>query len=152
MLKKLSLFTLLLLAFSCKKQKESDEYIQAIQAIENGVLNIVTYEASGQVVHPDILWDENKKQFWLAITPYPDYQDQFENPCLYYSLDGMHFSDSGINNPLAPAPAQGFNCDPDLFFDRDGGMRLIYVETKTPDFQIIHSQRFTPPKITHNLM
>lgn len=144
MIKALGIFTLLILFFSCKKQKESDEYIQAIQAIENGLLNVSTYEGSGQVVHPDVIWDENKEQFWLAITPYPDYQDQYENPSLYHSIDGMNFSDSGISNPLAPAPVHGFNCDPDIFFDRDGLKKMIYVETRTPDFQIVHRLSFNP--------
>jgi len=147
MLKKLCFFTTVLLVLSCKKERESDEYIQAIQNIENKLLTISTYEGSGQVVHPDVLWDEGKKQFWLAITPYPDYQDQFENPCLYHSVDGMNFSDSGISNPLAPAPVQGFNCDPDVFLDRDGSKKMIYVETRTPDFQIIHILSFHPISI-----
>jgi hypothetical protein len=89
-------------------------------------------------VHPDIIWDDEEKKFWMAITPYPDYKNEFENPCLYYSKDGMVFVSEGIVNPLAPQPKSGFNCDPDLFIDYDGLKKMIYVETVTPSHQIVH--------------
>jgi hypothetical protein len=89
------------------------------------------------VVHPDILWDEEKGKFWLGITPYPDYVDDFENPSLYYSNDGMHFQSNGIENPLSPEPLHGFNCDPDIFLECDRSLKMTYIET-TPPLQILH--------------
>lgn len=107
-------------------------------AFKCGYLSVSTYDGSGQVVHPDVLWDDDKQEFWMGITPYPDFQDSFENPCLYYSNDGMSFVANAISNPLAPKPIQGFNCDPDIFFDWNGQKKMIYVETVTPKFQIVH--------------
>lgn len=124
--------------FSCVKQKESENFRNALSNIENGFLLVQTYEGSNQVVHPDIIWDNMNQKFWLAITPYPDFQDAFENPCLYHSENGMTFLDSGISNPLVEAPNTGFNCDPDIFYDMFGKKHIIYVETKNPLYQILH--------------
>ncbi len=132
----LSVFLIAICA-SCSSP-ESPEFLHAIEHIQSGYLGVSTYDSANQVVHPDVLWDEEEKQFWMAITPYPDYQNEFENPCLYYSKDGMVFISEGINNPLASRPAKGFNCDPDLFIDKDGLKKLIYVETVAPSHQIIH--------------
>lgn len=42
---------------------------------------IETYEGSGQSVHPDIAFWDNK--YWLVLTPYPYGMEEYENPSIY---------------------------------------------------------------------
>ncbi|MBO9605718.1 MAG: hypothetical protein J7639_07195, partial [Paenibacillaceae bacterium] len=55
---------------------------------------IPTYDGSGQTVHPCVLFfPEGWKghRYWMAFTPYPDGNDQFENPSLVVSGDGVRW-------------------------------------------------------------
>ncbi|MBA3458618.1 MAG: hypothetical protein H0T46_01550 [Deltaproteobacteria bacterium] len=66
-------------------------------------LEIPTYDGSGQVVHPDVLFDGYR--YLLAYTPYPFSNGRFENPSIAISDDGLAFREiaPGVN-PIAPAP------------------------------------------------
>ncbi len=90
-----------------------------------------TYDGTGQVVHPDVVhvpggW--NGYEYWMGMTPYPNGNDDTENPSLLVSNDNVTWEvPPGVTNPLAPEPA-GHNDDVDLLLV-DGSMVLYWVET-----------------------
>ena len=139
-------FTLLFFLFSCQtKVKKLEELYANNQIVANSIsefidklpsessVKIDTYDGSGQVVHPDILWDKN--EIIMGITPYPFYIDSLENPCLYKSYDGIHFKDYMKDiNPLVRKPIIDHNCDPDIFFNKKGELVIYYIEMLRPKF------------------
>ena len=98
-------------------------------------LYIPTYDNSNQIVHPDIIVQNESPKYVLAYTPYPNTNDKFENPSIAVSDDGIHFREEkeGIN-PLVPAPERDHNDDPDLSL-RNGIYSMLYLETVRPDYQ-----------------
>jgi uncharacterized protein YjdB len=92
-------------------------------------LEIRTYEGSGQVVHPDVVrvsrpW--HGRRFWMALTPYPNGNERYENPSIYASDDGENWSvPLGLTNPLARS-ASGHLSDPDLLYDETTGQIVLY--------------------------
>jgi len=129
----------LILPILLSAQTDSALY-KALQHLPNDtVLHFKTYDGSGQLMHPDIiaLNDSEKISFFFTGTPYPDFKDTFENPCIYKSLDGLNFSepDSGIN-PLVTTPLYDHNDDPDIHYDSITKQFIIYyLETMRPDSQ-----------------
>jgi hypothetical protein len=81
-------------------------------------LTTPTYDGSGQGVHPDVLhipvgW--NSKAYWMAFTPFPSGDNQYENPSILASADGQTWVvPDGLTNPIDPDPTPGFNADTDL--------------------------------------
>ena len=69
-------------------------------------LDIKTFDGSGSLTHPSILFFENgynKYRFWMVFTPYDNNNVQLENPCIVVSNDGIHFEKlKGSNDPLLP--------------------------------------------------
>lgn len=71
-------------------------------------LTVPSYDGSGQNVHPSIVsfrsaWHGHR--YWMAITPYPNTQDQYENPSILVSDDGDTWSvPNGLTNPIFPGP------------------------------------------------
>ncbi|EJV59380.1 hypothetical protein [Bacillus mycoides] len=67
-------------------------------------LIIPTYEGSNQTVHPKVVhvptgW--NGWKYWMAHTPYPNTNDDYENPSISVSNDGVNWIDPvGIVNPI----------------------------------------------------
>lgn len=57
---------------------------------------IDTYDGSGQAVHPDIAYLNNR--YWMVITPYPYGMEEYENPCIYQgqSLDSIQAPEGPI--------------------------------------------------------
>lgn len=54
-----------------------------------------TYDGSNQAVHPSVLYIKdgfNGYKYWMALTPYPNGNDDFENPQILVSNDGVEFS------------------------------------------------------------
>lgn len=89
-------------------------------------LSTPTYDGSGNTVHPDVVdfatmhgipaW--NGYRFWMAHTPYPNSNDQFENPSVLASHNGWEWETPvGLTNPLYPTPAGSFNFDTDWAYD-----------------------------------
>lgn len=81
-----------------------------------------TYDGSGQAVHPSVIdfgTDWNGHRFWMAMTPYPNSNDDFENPSILVSDDGETWIEpAGITNPIDPWPGgSAHNADPDLLYD-----------------------------------
>lgn len=92
-------------------------------------LEIATYDGSGQVVHPDVLRlprDWNGHRFWMAITPYPNANESFENPSIYTSDDGETWrTPPGATNPVAKVAA-GHLSDPALVYDEASNRLVLY--------------------------
>lgn len=67
-------------------------------------LGIETYEDSYQAVHPSVLYFPdgwNGYQYWMAFTPYPFSEDDYENPSIAVSNDGIYWSiPDGLENPI----------------------------------------------------
>lgn len=57
---------------------------------KNGAFDFLidTYDGSGQAVHPDIVFYQNR--YWLTVTPYPYGMEEYENPCIYQGDDLYH--------------------------------------------------------------
>jgi hypothetical protein len=107
-----------------------------------GILEIPTYDGSGQAVHPDIIYLREGFRgfhFFMVVTPYPYGDNQVENPCLLASNDGVSFVEPIFGmNPLAPTPPGGrccHNCDPDILFNYETEeFWIYYLEVINPDY------------------
>jgi hypothetical protein len=106
--------------------------MQRNKAFENAPqpLAIPTYDGSGQCVHPDVLSIDRafyRFKYLMVMEPYPFADDRFENPSLVCSNDGVRWSvPAGVENPLVPIPAAGWNSDADLLNDRYERLLLYY--------------------------
>ena len=74
-------------------------------------LRIPTYENSGQSVHPSVIYVAEKwngYSYWMAHTPYPNGNDDFENPSIIASNDGVNWETPvGLVNPIdEPTPEE----------------------------------------------
>jgi len=95
-------------------------------------LGTPTYEGSGQAVHPDVVhfpggWGSpNAYKYWMMMTPYPDGNEDYENPSLLVSQDGLDWQvPPGVTNPLQAGDSTGYTSDPDMLF-ADGQLRAYY--------------------------
>lgn len=86
-------------------------------------LTTPTYDGSGYAVHPSVYdagegntW--NGYRYWMAMTPYPGGDSQYENPSILASADGQTWVvPDGLTNPIVAKPSQpiaDYNSDPDL--------------------------------------
>jgi len=95
-------------------------------------LTTPTYDGSEQVVHPDVVYVPggwNGYAYWMVMTPYPDTNDDYENPSILVSSDGLTWEvPDGLTNPLVDAPAAGHNADTDMLLVGDTLM-VYYAET-----------------------
>jgi Bacterial Ig-like domain (group 1) len=117
-----------------------DAWVDVVDPSALQALHLVTYDGSGQVVHPDIAhvpeaWGEGPMR--LAVTPYPEGNANFENPSLFAGADGVAWTvPSGVVNPLVRPDVGSYLSDPDIVFDPDAGagageLRLYYREVTT---------------------
>ena len=92
---------------------------------------VVTYEGSGQLVHPDAAVFPDRwqgKRYWIAGTPYPWGNPKFENPSIYQGRVSREMRvPFGVTNPLVTAPSSGYMSDPDMLYDPDAGELRMYV-------------------------
>ena len=119
-------------------------------------LIIPTYDGSGQVVHPSVIDFLNEYgieawsgyRYWMVLTPYPDSQEQFENPSLYASHDGFTWVvPRNISNPLITASHvgnKGFLFDPDMIYNPDSGQLWIYFRFANADVLKMQLIRISP--------
>lgn len=98
------------------------------------VLNLDTYEGTGQGCHPDVLYipegfGAGGWRYWMAMTPYPHARDRFENPSIYASHDGLNWEAPGSNPVVQPPPLKTDHLsDTDMIFT-GGRLRLYYRES-----------------------
>lgn len=96
-------------------------------------MTIPTYDGSGVVVHPDVVdtgvagW--NGYRYWMAFTPYPNTNDDYENPSVVASNDKETWVvPDGLTNPIVPFPGgELFNNDCDMVLV-GSTMYLFYQE------------------------
>lgn len=108
-----------------------------VRTTEPEKLSIPTYEGSGQCVHPSVVYIPlgfNGYKYWMAYTPYPNGNDDYENPSIVASNDGTRWVvPDGLTNPIVPAPVDvgtgGYNSDPYLIYD--GTQLIIYYRYVT---------------------
>jgi hypothetical protein len=104
------------------------------EIVEPLSLAVVTYDGSGEMVHPDALvfpHDWRGSRYWYVATPYPFGNPAFENPSGYMGNEAGDWRPlPGVANPLAHAAEGAYLSDPDLSFDpvRDE-LRLYYRQT-----------------------
>ncbi len=67
---------------------------------DNGNPSILldTYDGSGQVVHPDIVYWHD--EYWMVVTPYPYTNERYENPCIFHGVS-LFAMNNITANPLA---------------------------------------------------
>jgi hypothetical protein len=94
------------------------------------LLDVPTYEGSGQAVHPDVVAGSGALSgFWLALTPYPNGNVDVENPSIFRSAAGTDWIvPAGVHNPLAlPGVDAAYLSDPDMVFNTaDQRLWLFY--------------------------
>src|SRR5208337_5394840 len=91
------------------------------------LLNLATSEGSGQACHPDVVhipggFGAQNWTYWMACTPYPYAEYRYENPEIFASYDGLHWTiPNGLQNPLVQKPAgtMDHNSDPDMVYHRN---------------------------------
>ena len=105
-------------------------------AAENAAsaLTIPTYDGSGEVVHPSIVYAAagwNGYKYWMAMTPYPASNNDYENPSIVASNDGETWVvPAGLTNPIDPFPGgSSFNADPDLLLGQDNKLYCYWQFT-----------------------
>ncbi len=93
------------------------------------VLEVPTYDGSGQVVHPDYVRSPAGvfgSAHHLAITPYPRNNAALENPSHFVGPRGDQWSlEAAAPNPVV-RPASGYLSDPDLLFVPETGELWLY--------------------------
>jgi hypothetical protein len=85
-------------------------------------LPLTTFDGSGQVVHPDVMflphsWDGGSARLAMAITPYPYGDPRQENPSLYMSDGGAGWTALAAGKNPVVTPTAGYFSDPALVFD-----------------------------------
>lgn len=116
------------------------------------VLTTPTYDGSGQAVHPSVVYISESfagYKYWMGITPYPGGNDDYENPSILASNDGVTWAvPDGITNPLAPKPSH-HNSDCCLVWDASiSTLYLYYVEMLTDITHTIYRFAITEDPLT----
>jgi hypothetical protein len=105
-------------------------------------LAIDTYDLSDECTHPSVIdfgtnW--NGYRYWMALTPLPGGDNEFENPQIMASADGDTWVEPGaIVNPIDAWPGEGFyNSDVNLV--KDGSdLHCLYRTIEAGPWQGIH--------------
>jgi len=106
-------------------------------------IQLETYDASGQAVHPDVVLPRPGDAWGaptLAITPYPLGNASFENPSLYIG-DGYDLWSvpDGVSNPIV-RPSGGYLSDPDILRVEDRRELWLYYRHVTSENEILLTQ------------
>ena len=115
-------------------------YADALPATDVHALSIMTYEGSGQAVHPDFArlpssWSGDP--FRLVATPYPGGDAAYENPSLYTGSTGTDWAiPRGVTNPLERPELGGYLSDPDMLYDPDANELRMYYRRVTSENEI----------------
>ncbi len=99
-------------------------------------IETVTYDGSNQSCHPKVLYFPKKWggwKYWMVFTPYPNGNDQYENPSILVSqTDSKWSTPKGLKNPVVSGLNQK-GChlsDPHLLFNEGANqMELWYRAT-----------------------
>ena len=80
-------------------------------------------------LHPCIRYCEATEKYYMAQSPYYDWNNQVENPMFYQSDDYMHWEKGTL---LSDTPEKGFNSDPNVYICENGGIAYLWRECYTP--------------------
>ena len=103
------------------------------------MLTYPTHEGSGHATHPSVLYFPggwNGWEYWMAMTPYPDSDEGYEDPDIIVSHDGVAWQvPDGLTNPLDDQPGRPgpHNSDPHLVIHPDGRMILTWRMVDRPN-------------------
>jgi Big-like domain-containing protein len=107
---------------------------QALQYDKLYLLEVPTYDGSGQVVHPDYAGSSAglfKYPGHLAITPYPFGNPHWENPSVFAGGSALTWLlENGTPNPLL-TPSAGYLSDPDLVYIAETDELWLYYRQVT---------------------
>ena len=85
-----------------------------------------TYDTSGQALHPSVLyratgWGTYGHKYWMAMTPYPSMNDEYEDPSILCSNDGETWIvPIGLTNPIDDGgTSPDHNADTELAWNAD---------------------------------
>lgn len=99
-------------------------------------LRTPTYDGKDQACHPKVVYFPNTWngwKYWMAMTPYPNSDDYFENPSILVSNSGTTWEvPKGLANPVAQGTYKYgiHNSDPHLIYnDKNNEMELWYRST-----------------------
>lgn len=101
-----------------------------LQQLPNAANALVTptYDGSGQGMHPAVAYFPSGwhgYNYWMAITPYPNYDASKENPSMLVSNDGQKWeAPPGLTNPVDSAPL--YLADPELLYDPASDQLWLY--------------------------
>lgn len=73
----------------------------------------------------------NGYRYWMAFTPYPSSNDDYENPSIVASSDGSTWVvPAGLTNPIVPFPGgASFNADAEIVLGQDNILYLFYMDS-----------------------
>lgn len=107
--------------------------VYVANAIRTTALDIPTYEGSGKVLHPSVVFvgsGWNGFRYWMAATPFPGSDPAIENPSIWQSHDGINWTvPNGMTNPIEVKPSGGFNADTHLILGPDGRLYCFWLAT-----------------------
>lgn len=113
-------------------------------------LTIPTYDGSGESTHPSVLyfrdgWGTGGYNYWMAFTPYPTGNDDYENPSILASYDGDTWVvPAGLTNPLDNASGVPYNSDTELVMDPDGvTMHCVWRYYDNPGTEYMYKRSST---------
>jgi len=96
------------------------------QLLENQtVIDLRNYAGNIQNVHPKVLFFEKpcfEHSYWMSYTPYPNGNPDYENPCIAYSDDGLHWENID-NNPIEEVvnPKSNYYSDCHIVYNETAG-------------------------------
>lgn len=119
----------------------AESYIQSdtLMNVDTDTLRRIDAGYGDWLVHPCVRYIPEGlggHQWWLAVTPYPEGNNKYENPVLYYGDEnGMRPPKNWIYAGMVQEmPSRGYNADPNLHYDRDSKLLyIIWKECNTPN-------------------
>ncbi|MFZ4591654.1 MAG: T9SS type A sorting domain-containing protein [Ignavibacteria bacterium] len=116
------------------KSEDSTDNVLFYEAATNNEITVKTYDGTNQAVHPDVIKGHDGK-YKMVYTPFPYSNDDFENPSVLESEDGITFTEiAGARKPLIDMPTRpppftnSYNNDPDVFYE-SGRYYMFFNQT-----------------------
>lgn len=86
-------------------------------------IGLGTCYGDNQFIHPKVLYFAtawNGYNYWMGYTPFPNYAEAKENPCIAASKDGIIWeTPNGLTNPLVDNTGYDYNSDTHLVYRTD---------------------------------
>ena len=113
-------------------------------------ISLKNYIGNIQNVHPKVLYISEGfggHTYWMAYTPYPNSNDEYENPSVAYSDNGYSWTNID-SNPLSDPMGNGYNSDAHLVYREDDGVlecwyRYVSDKNNSPVHEIIKRRTTT---------